>query len=330
MKTALVISGGGSKGAFAIGALEVLEKKGFTYDLIAGTSTGALIAPMVAINDLKTAAELYTNVRNKDILRHNWRRLYKTALYDDAPLRERIMETMIRDEVGGPARYDTLMDPRTPPVLLCSVSLQTRQVMYFSQQAFMKGVTAWKNQKEFVQAVLGSTNQPLLMPAVSLQGHQLVDGGVREIAPTEIALQFGAERIVVIVNMPAERPPSDEKYNNLFSVGLRTLDAMTEEILSNDIKNIERYNRWLKHVDSVQQKAMDFMPLSKMMEVFNSPDNPLNGKKPIELIVIRPKEALPSDGLDFDPEVMQVMREKGKEAAKAALSQENRNGLEGK
>jgi predicted acylesterase/phospholipase RssA len=44
---ALVISGGGSKGAFAVGVLKYLfQEKGHEYDIISGTSTGALIAPL--------------------------------------------------------------------------------------------------------------------------------------------------------------------------------------------------------------------------------------------------------------------------------------------
>lgn len=43
---ALVISGGGSKGAFAGGVAEYLMKdKGKTYDLFLGTSTGSLLVP---------------------------------------------------------------------------------------------------------------------------------------------------------------------------------------------------------------------------------------------------------------------------------------------
>lgn len=47
MKNALVISGGGSKGAFAVGAIERLREAGITWDIVVGCSTGALIAPLV-------------------------------------------------------------------------------------------------------------------------------------------------------------------------------------------------------------------------------------------------------------------------------------------
>jgi NTE family protein len=47
MKPALVLSGGGSRGAFAVGAVEVLHEANIAFDIIASTSTGALIAPLL-------------------------------------------------------------------------------------------------------------------------------------------------------------------------------------------------------------------------------------------------------------------------------------------
>ena len=79
-RTGLVISGGGSKGAFAVGVVEVLREYGYSFDMIAGTSTGALIAPLVAIDDIDTLVKLYTNVSNKDIIRLNWRKLFINSL----------------------------------------------------------------------------------------------------------------------------------------------------------------------------------------------------------------------------------------------------------
>ncbi len=63
---ALVISGGGSKGAFAGGVAEYLmvncQKK---YDLFVGTSTGSLLAPLLAVGDLELAKAVYTNITQK-------------------------------------------------------------------------------------------------------------------------------------------------------------------------------------------------------------------------------------------------------------------------
>ena len=69
---ALVISGGGSKGAFAGGVAQYLiEKKGRDYDLYLGTSTGSLLIPHLAANDIKKLYTIYTNVKQKHIFSIN-------------------------------------------------------------------------------------------------------------------------------------------------------------------------------------------------------------------------------------------------------------------
>ena len=72
MKKALVISGGGSKGAFAGGVAQYLIKnKGKEYDLFLGTSTGSLMVSHLALGLLDELKELYTNVNQKSIFSNN-------------------------------------------------------------------------------------------------------------------------------------------------------------------------------------------------------------------------------------------------------------------
>lgn len=63
---ALIVSGGGSKGAFAGGVIEYLDSE---YDLYIGTSTGALIIPLAAADDLANLKSCYTNTTQKDIFK---------------------------------------------------------------------------------------------------------------------------------------------------------------------------------------------------------------------------------------------------------------------
>lgn len=60
---ALVISGGGSKGAFAGGVAQyLLQKKFHKYDLLLGTSTGSLLITHLALGDVEKIYGIYTNV----------------------------------------------------------------------------------------------------------------------------------------------------------------------------------------------------------------------------------------------------------------------------
>ena len=72
MKKALVISGGGSKGAFAGGVSQyLLNKEHKEYDLFIGTSTGSLMISHLALGKLDDLKNLYTNVNQKTIFSNN-------------------------------------------------------------------------------------------------------------------------------------------------------------------------------------------------------------------------------------------------------------------
>ena len=65
---ALVISGGGSKGAYAGGVAQYLiQEEGRKYDLFLGTSTGSLLVPHIAAGKIDKIHEVFTNVRQKNI-----------------------------------------------------------------------------------------------------------------------------------------------------------------------------------------------------------------------------------------------------------------------
>ena len=65
---ALVISGGGSKGAFAGGVAQFLmQDHGYEYDMFLGTSTGSLLIPHLSLNKIDKVYNLFTNVTQRDI-----------------------------------------------------------------------------------------------------------------------------------------------------------------------------------------------------------------------------------------------------------------------
>ncbi|MBQ4821967.1 patatin-like phospholipase family protein [Aquimarina sp. MMG016] len=69
---ALVISGGGSKGAYAGGVAQYLmQEQGREYDLFLGTSTGSLLIPHLALGNIDRVYDIYTNVTQKTIFNVN-------------------------------------------------------------------------------------------------------------------------------------------------------------------------------------------------------------------------------------------------------------------
>jgi NTE family protein len=71
MKRGLIISGGGALGAFGVGTLARLNND---YDVVAGISTGALMAPLVTLKKWDVLKEAYTSVTNEKIFDKKWYR----------------------------------------------------------------------------------------------------------------------------------------------------------------------------------------------------------------------------------------------------------------
>lgn len=67
MKRAIVLSGGGSKGAYQMGVWKALRKLGITYDLVTGTSVGALNAALMVQKDYMKGLWLWFNMSFKQI-----------------------------------------------------------------------------------------------------------------------------------------------------------------------------------------------------------------------------------------------------------------------
>ena len=71
-KKALVISGGGSKGAFAGGVAQyLLNEQQKKYDIFIGTSTGSLLVSHLALGQTEALKKLYTNVNQRTIFSNN-------------------------------------------------------------------------------------------------------------------------------------------------------------------------------------------------------------------------------------------------------------------
>lgn len=257
MRTALVISGGGCKGAFAIGAIEWLLNKGEKFDIFVGTSTGSLISTLIAADEFGLAKKIYSTVKTKDLLKKRccltlpWR----DAIYNDSGLKKVIEENLTEElfkKIQGRDLY------------ICTVSLNSGKVFYWNPL----GISIDK----FKLALLASCNQPGFMPPVQVfkNGDYHLDGGVREIVPISKAISLGADRVIVIKLSPANVKFSEKKYNRIASILVRSLDLMTAEIKAGDISNfIDNPNVTIIEPEKeLTGNSLKFIPeeMKKMME----------------------------------------------------------------
>jgi NTE family protein len=323
MTKALVVSGGGSKGAFAVGAIERLREQGIEFDLVAGTSTGALIAPLVVTDEIQVLRGIYSSVRTEDIIRKRnvFDIITHDAIYDSNPLWSLISSFITQQ------RYNAILQS-AKALYITTVNLQTGKIEYWNQhQDAPVGQPASGQPLDrltLMRAILASASEPVLMPNVRIAdgGDQYTDGGVREVAPLKIAIDHGATEIYAIVLSPEARAPSNETYTFIVKTLLRTIDLFLQEVTTNDVNRARLYNRAILYLEKARETAATMLSDDQVKAIFDDDQNrnPFAGKNVLEMYVIRPPEELPTSGLEFRPFIMSQMMAMGSEAAEQALN----------
>jgi predicted acylesterase/phospholipase RssA len=327
VKRALVISGGGSKGAFAVGAAQFLMGQlGLEFDLFVGTSTGALITPMLAalgrdaLPKLKTE---YTTVRTQDIItprQPEETAIVHSSVFTTEPLAKRI---------AGNVTADVFQKLSTGPrqVIVTSVNLRTGRLTYHhtGTGGFQTNgdLVRAADRDTLMRAMLASASIPVLMQPAGLgpggAGDPFVDGGVREYAPIQVAIDAGATDIVAILLAPKDRGPAKENLGRLTGVLQRTIDILTEEVGEGNVRMAQLYTTGARYLQAVRDGLVrDHGLTAAQADSALAPaaaQNPFLGKRAVSLRVIRPTQPLQGQTLGFDPAAMQANLDTGFQTA---------------
>lgn len=331
-KTALVVSGGGSKGAFAVGVIKYLteNRPDIKFDTFCGTSTGSLMLPLVALGEMSLLEELYTTKTTEDIiLTGNIVNRFTRAnsLYDASPLARQITVTYT-DE-----RFKKLAALKKE-LFFTTVCLQTGRITYFSTSGMPMLNTAYdvvkiNDGQTLREAVLASSCQPVFMPPIEIAAltekpRQFVDGGLREYAPIQLAIDNGATEIYAILLTPETPETSQQRFTSTFDILEQTIGWFTNDVAVNDVQIPLLYNRALQYIDAVKKKMKDAgVPQKEIDAYFDVPgSNPFLGKQELTIHLIRPDAPLGGGmgGLVFDPAEMKGMLAKGMKVAEQLFS----------
>jgi len=243
MTRALAVSGGGSKGAFAVGVLQRLRERDplLTFDIVSGTSTGALLAPFALTDRLDRAAELYTSFSTDDcFVRQDAVTAFQRGfLMDTAPLRE-LLEQFVDDELFDAVRHAVDGGKR---MYVTAIHLETGALTYFHvgppprvPAEAGRATREVRTRAALVDAVLASASQPVIMPLVAIDGQHYCDGGVRETAPIRVVLDSGATDVLAVVLSPEPTgDPLPDFRATLVGTLSRTLDLLLTEVVRDDI-----------------------------------------------------------------------------------------------
>lgn len=229
---ALVLSGGGAKGAFQVGVLdELITSGGIKFDIVVGVSTGALQALGVAQDDVPAMVQQWLNIKkNKDIYKEQGGLigglLGANSLYDASPLRK-----LVKDFANEPKLKATGIK-----MLLGVVNLGTGQFRTIDEQ--VPGIHNWV----YASCAMPVFFDPLLTRATDGTEEQWVDGGVRDVTPLAAALDLNPRAVLVVRASPKPKPGAVRTFPNLIKIGLRAVDILQSEVSANDLANATMIN----------------------------------------------------------------------------------------
>lgn len=232
----LVLSGGGALGAAHVGVIKVIEELGIPIDVVAGTSMGSIVG------------SLYATGRNADELEQLLLATDWASIFNDEPVRADLSFRRKQDERDGVVDFelgvtgtgitlpagliegqrldnqlralllgpdgDTTFDDTVIPFRAVATDIETGEPVVLSTG-------------DLASAVRASMAVPGVFPPVAVDGKLLVDGGLANNTPVDVARSMGAD-IVIVVDLGVDLRPKEELGNSLALID-QTLKILTRQ-----------------------------------------------------------------------------------------------------
>jgi NTE family protein len=232
----LVLGGGGARGAAHIGVLQVLERERVPICRITGTSMGAIVGGMYAAGySPEEIGDILASVDWKDVLNDDPSR-------QSFPMRRKNDTLRYLMDFRFGLRNGALQLPRGAIqgqkllLLLRRLTLHTWRTPHFDQLPIpfravatdiVSGQAKVFEQGDLALAIRSSMSVPGAFAPIRVDGRLLVDGGIVNNVPVDVAQQIGAERLIVVdVGAPLM---ADEQLNSPIAISVQMLDILMKQ-----------------------------------------------------------------------------------------------------
>jgi NTE family protein len=285
--TGIVLSGGGARGAYeagvVLGIMDVLEPQAPPFQVLCGTSVGALNATYLAAHAHRAdmdAEGLVEQWHSLDVKRHlkldmrgllGWKRDFTgdgsslPRLVGRSLLDAGALEQVVQQHVPWDQLHANVAGGLVRAVIVSALHIATGKTMHFAELAPGTTFVNSRDPRRVLNVgpiaedhVLASAAIPLLFPARRVGSDFFCDGGVRFNTPIAPAIRCGAERLVVISLLSREAPDTDptpesqriQAYNSpIFLIG-KVLNALLLDPLRYDLQVLDRFNRLIATLET--------------------------------------------------------------------------------
>lgn len=307
-KTALILSGGGARGAYQVGVLKGLseilpEKTKSPFDILSGSSAGAINCAHLATNiqhfsvAIEKLVYLWSQIKAEQVFKTDFLSLNKfslglfgekklNALLDTAPLRELISKncdfSKIKKNLEAEFINSVIITANNYDSSSAISFIQTKdQSHVFWRESRRKAVLAEIN----VDHVMASSAIPMLFPPIEIESQHYGDGCVRNNTPCSPSIRMGAEKLFVIgvrtqlnseVNhqiQSQKKKSAPQQSPSMIKILNTLLNAVLLDSVEQDVLRIQRINQLAKLVKQSESQISveDKMGLKEIPALCISP-----------------------------------------------------------
>jgi len=305
-RVALVLTGGGARAAYQVGALmavrEVWGKRPDNpFPILCGTSAGAINAVALAVFSadfdagVRKLAYIWRNFHVGQIYRSDTLAIAESvlrwgsaiflgwlihqsprSLLDNSPLRGLLAEHLDFTRIG-----QAVADGHLQAVTVTASGYTSGESLSFFQGR--EDLQPWRRAQRIglrtelqIDHLMASSAIPFVFPAVRINREYFGDGSMRQLAPISPVIHLGAERILVIAGgrRSEEARQRADAYPSPAQVAGHAMSSIFLDGLSTDLERLERINATVAAVPPDLRRSAG-IPL-----------------KPIETLVIAPSQRL--------------------------------------
>jgi NTE family protein len=242
---ALIISGGGSKGAYAGGIAQYLvEEQQKKYDMFLGTSTGSLLLPLIALDEMDNLKKLYFSITQDDIFDENPFKIkkdkygagYNVGINHWITIKQFIKK---RKTFGESRNLRHLIEKNFSEEQFNKLKLSKKNLEVTVSNLTTNSIEykSIENSvyQDFIDWVWISCNLVPFMSLVTKNYYEYADGGLGKYAPIKRAIELGATEIDAIILQTESQQVNYLPSKNAYSLIIRIFDFMMNQLYVSDL-----------------------------------------------------------------------------------------------
>lgn len=300
-KRALVLSGGGGRGAYHVGVLRFLEEHEWRPNVVVGTSIGAVNGAAIASGHTAYSLwSLWRRLRTRDVQKPNVNPIKGNFLLNTQPLRETLQRQ-------GWVNFERINSEEASVHLrVTATEVSTGHLHVFGNSPDVYP-SAMQLEPLELDHIIASCSIPIVYPATQLADSLYWDGATVANTPLGPAIDAGAEEIVVVIMTPWDEDNGDVKVQtprNLLSAASTTLEWALLASFQADLKLFRRINDLVRlQVENARLRATNALLRQQLMgQEVDLEDKDGNGIPDIlekdykalpEPIIVAPRRAIP-------------------------------------